>query len=50
MVESALYIALVTFQMGFLIRGVLGQSLFAVAHAVRFYIGFGYDIDTVLVT
>ncbi len=45
MVEVALHVALVTFQMRFLIRGVLGQSLFLEAHAVAFEIGFGHDVN-----
>ena len=49
-VETALYVALVAFQMRFLIRRILGQRGFLIAHTVRFYVGFCHYIDTVFIT
>ena len=49
MVVTALYVALVAFHVGFGVDWVLGQCLVAIAHSVRFYVSFGYYIQTVLV-
>ena len=49
MVEVALHVALVAFQMRFLVSRVLGQRLFLEAHAVAFEIGFGHDVKAVTV-
>ncbi|OAV64901.1 hypothetical protein Barb4_03772 [Bacteroidales bacterium Barb4] len=48
MIEIALHVALVAFQMGGGVERVLCQCVFAV-HAVRFDVGFGYDVDAVFV-
>ena len=50
MVVSALYIALVTLHVSFSVTRVLCQCLIAVTHSVRFYVGFGHYIQTILVT
>ena len=49
MVETALYVPLVTFQVSFLVRWIFCQSLFLIAHSVRFDVGFGYHIDAIFV-
>ncbi len=49
MVETTLNVTLVTFQVRFLIGGVLGQRLLAVSHSMRLHVGLGYDIDTVFI-
>ena len=50
MVETTLYITLVTFHMCFCIRRILSQGLFTIPHTVGFHISLGYDINTVFVT
>ena len=49
MVESTLHVALVAFHVCLGIRRVPGQCSLAVTHAVRFDIGLGHYIDTILV-
>ena len=50
MVEITLHVALVALKMGLAVKGIIAQRLVAVAHAVRFDIGLGYDINAVAVT
>ena len=49
MVEAALHMTLITFKVYFSILFVLGQRCFAVAHTVTFDIGFGTEVDAILV-
>ena len=49
MVETALYITLITLHMSFLVIGTFGKSGFFISHSVRLDIGFRYHINTVLV-
>ena len=50
MVETTLYITLVTFQMCFGIQRVLSQCFFTVSHTVGFHVGFRHYIYTIFVT
>ena len=49
MVEATLYVALVAFHVCLGIVCTLGQCSFTITQTVRFDIGFGYHIDTILV-
>ena len=49
-VETTLYVALVTFHVCLSIVSTFSQSLFTITQTVRFDIGFSYHIDTILVT
>ena len=48
-VVAALHIALVAFHVCLGVNRILCQCLVAISHAVRFYVGFGHDVETVLV-
>ena len=49
MVDIAPHVADVAFQMRLGVGGILGQRLFVVAHAVRFEVGLGHQIESVAV-
>ena len=49
MIETTLYITLVTFQMSFPIIRTFGKGFFTITHSVRLDICFGYDIDTITI-
>ena len=49
MVEAALHIALVTFHVRLLVVGALGKGTFAIAHPMRFDVGFRHHVEAVLV-
>ena len=48
-VDVAPHVADVAFQMRLGVGGILGQCLFVVAHAVRFEVGLGHQIESVAV-
>ena len=49
MVDIAPHVADVAFQMRLGVGGILGQRLFVVAHAVRFEVGLGHQIESIAV-